>query len=413
MSLLSDVFPKERRGTITAIIAASISIGLGAAVTLGGAVADAWDAAYPNGGAPLGFSGWQAAFIVAALPGVVISFLLWRLPEPVRGAADGIVQPKDPKPFSASWNTLAAILPGFAWLNFLRQKAPAKSWAVNIGLLALIISAGFFLIQWTNGLRESNPVALSIGGIDLTGNNLQWLVSGFGVYILVCWIQSLRLSDKASHAVIIQSPSVWLAVIIAALQMVINYGVMAWTPAYIIKEFNQTAAQTGAVFGPISACIGIIGPLIAGPLSDWVHRRIESGRLYVTLVALTVSPLLALIVYNVDSVVMFYVTFCFYGLILTMWLPPIYAAYLDLVLPRMRGMMMSFYILASTITGLGLGPYSVGLISDVNGGDLGNAILCTNFVAPFLVVSIILLIRRLQKDESLILSRARAAGEPV
>jgi len=413
LSLLSDVFPKEKRGTITAIIAAAIAIGLGAAVTLGGAVADFWDAAYPHGGAPFGFSGWQAAFIAAALPGVIISVLLWRLPEPVRGAADGIIQPKDPKPFTASWNTLAAILPGFAWLNFLRRKAPASSWIANIGLLALIIAAVFFLSHWTNGLRANNPIALSIGDVHFTGNTLQWLVSGFGVYVLVCWIQSLRLSDKVSHAVIIQSPSLWLAISIAALQMIINYGIMAWTPAYIIKEFNQSAAKTGAIFGPIAAGLGIVGPLIAGPVSDWAHKRIAAGRLYVTLIALTVSPLLALIVYNVDSLVMFYVTFCFYSLILTMWLPPIYAAYLDLVLPRMRGTVMSFYILITTITGLGLGPYMVGLISDLNGGKLGTAILCTNFVAPLIVVLTIFLIRRLKKDEALILTRARAAGEPV
>lgn len=413
LSLLSDVFPKERRGMVTAVIAAAIATGLGGAVLLGGVVADAWDAAYSAGSAPFGFSGWQAAFIVAALPGIVLAILLWRLPEPMRGLADGIVQPPDPKPFAASWNTLAAIIPGFAWLNFLRRKAPLRSWLVNIGLLILITAAAIYMIRWTNGLRASNPVALSIGGIDFTGNTLQWLVSGFGAYVLVCWIQSLRLSDRASHAVIIKSPSVWLAIGIASLQLIINYGVMGWTPPYIIKTFNQTAAETGAIFGPLSAVLGIVGPLIAGPVSDWAHKRIAAGRLYVTLFALGVSPLLSLIVYTADSLPMFYATFCVYALILTMWMPPIYAAYLDLVLPRMRGMVMSFYILLTTITGLGLGPYTVGLISDVNGGNLGSAILYTNLAAPLIVVLIVLLIRRLKKDEALILSRARAAGEPV
>jgi len=188
---------------------------------------------------------------------------------------------------------------------------------------------------------------------------------------------------------------------------------MGWTPPYIIKKFNQTAAETGAIFGPLSAILGIVGPLIAGPVSDWANKRIAAGRLYVTLFALGVSPLLALIVYTADSLVMFYVAFCFYALILTMWMPPIYAACMDLVLPRMRGTVMSFYILLTTITGLGFGPYTVGLISDLNGGNLGSAILCTNLAAPLIVVLIVLLIRRLKKDETLILSRARAAGEPV
>ena len=412
-SFLSDVFPKERRGMVTAVIAAAVATGLGGAVMLGGVVADAWDAAYPGGSAPLGFSGWQAAFIVAALPGVILSILLWRLPEPTRGAADGIMQPPDPKPFTTAWNTLAAIIPIFAWLNLFRRKAPPRSWSVNIGLLVLITTAAFLMIRWTDGLRPSNPAALTIGGIDFTGNALQWLVSGFGAYVLVCWIQSLHLSDRAAYAVIIKSPSVWLVIGIASLQLIINYGVMGWTPPYIIKRFGQTAAKTGAIFGPLSAILGIIGPLIAGPVSDWAHKRIAAGRLYVTLFALSISPLLALIVYTADSLPMFYATFCVYALILTMWMPPIYAACLDLVLPRMRGMVMSFYILLTTITGLGLGPYIVGLISDINGGNLGSAILYAYLVSPLIVVLIVLLIRRLKKDEALILSRARAAGEQV
>ena len=175
------------------------------------------------------------------------------------------------------------------------------------------------------------------------GNALQWLVSGFGAYVLVCWIQSLHLSDRAAHAVIAKSPSVWFAIGIASLQLIINYGIMGWTPPYIISKFNQTAAATGAIFGPLAAILGIIGPLIAGPVSDWAHKRITSGRLYITLFSLGVSPLLAIVVYTVDSLTMFYVTFCIYALVLTMWMPPIYAAYLDLVLPRMRAIRSSVH----------------------------------------------------------------------
>jgi fucose permease len=98
--------------------------------------------------------------------------------------------------------------------------------------------------------------------------------------------------------------------------------------------------------------------------------------------------------------------------VLTMWMPPLYATMFDLVLPRMRGITASTYIVVTTIFGLGIGPYAVGMISDAT-GDLGLAILSINWVSPVIVVLLLILAARVTRDEGAILSRARAAGEPV
>jgi MFS family permease len=99
--------------------------------------------------------------------------------------------------------------------------------------------------------------------------------------------------------------------------------------------------------------------------------------------------------------------------VLTGWLPPLYTIMFEQVLPRMRGITSSIYVIASTIFGLGLGPYLVGMMSDANGGDLGAAILGINWVAPAIVLMLLVLARRAQRDEESILRRAGNAGEPV
>ena len=213
MSLLADSFPKERRGMISAAMAIAVALGLGAALVdrrhdrrrLGRALAG-------GGGAPLGLKGWQAAFIVAALPGFVLAVLLLRLPEPVRGAADGIAPPPDPHPFRASARTLTAILPFSVWASFARQRASARIWATNLAGLALILAAVIALTVWTDGLRSHNPVALRIGSWNLTGNTLQWIVSGFGAYVLLNWLQSLQLGDRPTFAAIARSPAMILLI---------------------------------------------------------------------------------------------------------------------------------------------------------------------------------------------------------
>lgn len=410
LSLLSDSFPKEKRGMIGAAMAVAVALGLGAALTIGGSIADWWDVTWPDrANAPMGFAGWQAAFIGAALPGLVLAFLMWRLPEPERGVADGIKAPADPHPFRASFRLLGAILPVGIWIYFLNRRASAGMWALNLLVLAVIVAGGVGLTQWTDSLRSANPVVIA----GLTGNGVQWLVSGLGFYVLFNWFQSMRLGDKVSFAVMLGSPALLVVILMAALQTTLNYAVMAFTPSYLIGHFNQSATQVGLIFGPFIAGLGILGPVIAGPLSDWAEQRFKAGRLVITLISLIISPLCAIAVYTTDSLAMFYVFFVAFSLSTTMWLPSIYATLMELVLPRMRGMVTSFYILAVTLLGQGMGPYAVGLMSDRNGGDLAAAILSLYWVAIPIVVLAAVAIWRYRIDEPLVLARARAAGEPV
>jgi MFS family permease len=410
MSLLADTFPRQKRGMVTSFMAAAVALGLGGALVLGGMTADAWDSAWPQGGAPLGFKGWQAAFIAAAIPGFLLGLVLLRLPEPVRGGADGLPPHHDPRPFLASWRTLYAILPLGCWFNLARRRASALTWAINLAGLAGIIAMGRGLTAWTNGLRPNAP-PLHLAGITIGGSALQWSITGFGCYVLLNWLQSLRLTDRPAFALIARSPAMLLVLAIGALQSVINYGVMGFTPSYLIQHFHESPARVGLVFGSLAALIGIIGPLIAGPLSDRVHARFPGGRLYVTLASLTISPFLGFLTYRAADLTSFYLWFAAYSIALTMWLPPIYATYLDLVLPRMRGTVISVYILTMTVIGLGTGPYAVGLMSDLNGGDLASAILNLYWIGPLIVLLIVAAIRRLPKDEALLVGRASQAGE--
>ena len=55
----------------------------------------------------------------------------------------------------------------------------------------------------------------------------------------------------------------------------------------------------------------------------------------------------------------------------------------------------------------------VGIVSDRNGGDLGQAIISINVVAPVIAIILVYVLTRIQRDEDSVIPRARAAGEPV
>ena len=406
-SILFDVFPKHKRGMVSAVMAAAVALGMGSALWLGGTVADYWDQAYALIDAPLGLKGWQAAFIAASIPGFILGILLLKMKEPPRGLADGITHKEDPHPFRESLITLTSILPVLAWFNFARLKVSKRDWLINIAGGSFFIVLAIVLIDWSNGLREANAIALSIGSLNLTGNTLQWSLVSFGSYVVLSWLQSLKYRDRSAFTLIAHSKSMTLLVMAVALQNILNYGVMAWTPVYLMKTFNQSPTEVGLVFGAIVAGVGVIGPMISGPVSDWINQRVAAGRIYVTLVSLITSSVLVIATFNAQSITAFYAWFVLFSFTLTMWLPPLYACLMDLVLPRMRGIVMSYYILAITIFGLGIGPYAVGLISDTNGGNLGEAILNIYMISPVIIILVALLIKLFPSDEKKVLVQAK------
>jgi len=410
ISLVMDHYAKPRRGFAMAVIAAAIALGLGGSSVLGGVAADWWDRLHGGGAAPLGLKGWQFAFLVAAAPGLILAVLLWRMPEPQRGRLDGIESPPDPHPFRASLALLGAVTPGPNWLALAGRRASARYWGVNLSATLLVIAAAMALTRITSALSPRPP--LHLGSLAVSPHVLQWSVVGFGALVIVNLLQRLSLADRPAFEVIRRSPTLLLCLGIAALQMMINYGTMGFTPSFLMKHYGLSPAATGLQFGVLAGALGIVGPMIAGPLSDHINVRYPGvGRACVTLVSLGVSPLIAIWVYHAPDPASFYLRFVLYSLVLTAWYPPLYAIMFEQVLPRMRGITASLYIMVYTLFGIGIGPFLVGMIADANGGDLATAILAINWVAPAIVVMLVALTLRVRRDEAGLIERARRGGE--
>lgn len=410
-SIIFDEFPRHRRGTAMAAMGVATALGLGLSMTLGGVVSAWWDARYPDGA--WGFSGWQFAFLVASAPGLLLGWLILRMREPVRGRMDGIETVPDPHPFKASGAVLASVTPGANWWMLWRRDAGAKQWAINLGGLAVIVAVCWGLTQLAQAFSPSVQKPLSAIGLGWDTHVLQWIVAGFGAFVILNLFQALKLTDRPTYNVVL-SPSLILLMMVGGFQTAINYGVMGFTPSFLIGHFGLSQATTALQFGLLAAALGFVGPLIAGPLSDWLTVRMGGrGRVWLTIFALGVSPLIGIWTYSAEDPTSFYIRFAIYSVILTLWLPPIYSLYYDLVLPRMRGITSSIYIIISTLLGLGMGPYFVGIVADRNGGDLGQAIMSVNVVAPAVLLCLFIVLWRIGKDETTILERARAGGEKV
>jgi MFS family permease len=102
-----------------------------------------------------------------------------------------------------------------------------------------------------------------------------------------------------------------------------------------------------------------------------------------------------------------------------MWVGCAASTVADLVLPRMRALASSFYILMNTFVGLALGPYTIGRVSDalVAGGAspedaLRSAMLSALGIFALVTAALLAAARHVAEDERTRVDRARAAGEP-
>ena len=134
--------------------------------------------------------------------------------------------------------------------------------------------------------------------------------------------------------------------------------------------------------------------------------------MYLLFAALLGFTALTFVQFNTGDRQTFFVTYFFALLLLTVWPPIMLATAQDLVIPRLRGVGFAVQTLASSLVGLGLGPYMVGLISDAT-GDLRLAILSLFALMPVLLLLVWRCARVLPESERTVVERARAAGEAL
>ncbi len=415
-SLLADWFPKEKRATALSIYSSGIFIGAGLSFMISGVVVDGWNKAYANGGAPLGLAGWQAAFLVVGIPGLILAAIVLSLREPPRGLAEGILTkgPREPHPFRKMFAELGTVLPPFTLFSLRRIGAPADVIRRNIIALVMVIVLAVAMTLWTDQLvpPEKLKTMFQIGGARITPNAIQWAAMALGGYGVFSWAQSLSVRDRPLHTLMWGTPTFLQAVGVGTLISFGSYAVGAFIFVYAFRNLGATPKDAGIALGLGSALGGWIGTSLGGIVGDAWKKRSGTGRLKLTFIASALPLPIAFYAYSTHDLNVFYLCYFLVVLVGTFWLGGVTATMQDLVLPRMRGSAGAMFFMGTTLIGLGNGPYVVGLISDVT-GDLRIAILATYLAAPVVWLLLILAIRGLPKAEASRIERARAAGEQV
>ncbi|MEN8160241.1 MAG: MFS transporter, partial [Myxococcota bacterium] len=400
-SLLGDWFEPRRRGFALAVYSSGVYIGAGIGIFLGGWIVEGWQLLYPEGGAPFGLRGWQVAFFAVGLPGLAVALWVHSLREPRRGQSEGMMEvAPHPHPFREFGSELFAVLPPFTLVSLARLGGGRAVAANLVGAVAVAVAAA--------------------GLAALTGDPVQWIALGIGCYCAISWAQGLGRRDPVAFALIFRSRALPLLAVGFASISFVTYGFGFWGPSFFVRVHGVSEGEVGTVVGLSAAVGGWLGVSLGGLLSDHLKLRAANGRIWVGWLTALLSLPSGWVLLHTESLILAYVMNFLFAVTSPLWLGAAASAVNELVLPRLRALASAFYILLLTFIGLALGPYTMGLLSDVfaaGGADSGIALRDAMSIGlgMFFVSAVVLAgaARFLPTEEASRVERARAAGEPV
>ena len=389
-SLISDWFPKRLRATALAIYSSGIYIGSGISLFLGGFIVQAWNSHFPSGG-PFGLVGWQAAFMVVGVPGLLLALIVSRLREPVRGAADGVSSVVAERPFRELGVDLLSIMPPFTLVAAARSGK--RSFLKNLICLTVIAASACFLAA-------------------VTGDQGQWITLGVGLYAVFSWAAALGENDKPAFALMFKTRVFVATVVGFGLVGCVAYAATFWATPYAIRVLGMAPQTAGMLVGSLTAAGGFLGMVSGGRLADRLRISNPVGRIKLMLAATALLPIPYMAAFLTEDRTLFvlmqfpvaFLSSCSFGASA--------ATLQDLVLPRMRGTAAAAFFLGTTLIGLSLGPYLAGSLSRAT-GDLGVAMALLLWAVPLALLCFGFVHRHLAKAERTLLRRARMAGEII
>ncbi|MFM8394776.1 MAG: MFS transporter, partial [Acidobacteriota bacterium] len=155
-SMIGDLFPPRQRARAISIFMLGLPVGIFLSYWLTGMIVE-W--ATPLVG-PL--NAWKMPFFVATIPGLLLAWIVRRLPEPVRGANDPVPTAR-PTGDGSPWRRLLTI-PTLWWLIVSGALHNFNGYAVNAFLPA-------YLGRYHGlGLRQANTIcAIVLGAVGVIG----------------------------------------------------------------------------------------------------------------------------------------------------------------------------------------------------------------------------------------------------
>jgi MFS family permease len=153
-------------------------------------------------------------------------------------------------------------------------------------------------------------------------------------------------------------------IVAQALTALWGWGLMWWTPAFLMRSYSLNVAQAGGILGPIH----LIGGSAAMVASTWLLSRpwLADERRTLRLLALNIgfATVVTAIIYSTHSLALTKALFWLFVPSIYLYLGPGFGILNNLAQPKMRAMYCATLLFLANICNLIIAPQMVGLLSD-------------------------------------------------
>jgi MFS family permease len=264
-SILSNLFPRDRLTFALSVFSIGALIGASGAFAIGGFVIHSLGdgISLPVLGH---LSAWRIAFIVTGLPGLVLCFAIFLIPEPPRGA-DAIQH--------ATWRALVQFV--------------ASQWRFFVAHLTgfgFVITAAYGFLAWapsflirSHGMSPAQA-GLSLAGLILASGVVGFVVSGRLVDILMrrgisdahfryYFVASLVLALSGALAFQVKSDSAFFALLFVA-QIPMGISAIAASAIQLVTPSNLRGRVSAMYLVIAGTCGMVLGPALVAGFTDFL-----------------------------------------------------------------------------------------------------------------------------------------------
>jgi MFS family permease len=168
-----------------------------------------------------------------------------------------------------------------------------------------------------------------------------------------------------------------------ALTALWGWGLMWWTPAFLMRSYDLTAGQAGAVTGPIH----LVGGTLATVFTGWLMGRpvMADPRRIAWLMGagIGIASVVSAVIYTTHSLELSRILFWIFIPSIYFYIGPSFGLLNNLAQPRMRALFCATTLFVANVGNLVIAPQVVGLLSDwfapnhiANAESLRLAMLC-------------------------------------
>ncbi len=158
----------------------------------------------------------------------------------------------------------------------------------------------------------------------------------------------------------------------AGLHAFVSYGAGTWNAPFFIRIHEMSLTDIGSILALIAG-VGAIGTFFGGYISDKLSDRTDDKRWYfwVPGIATLVMVPFQLVAYLYGGVWAVVASLMMVAILGNAYLGPSFAMTQALVSLRMRAVASAILLFVLNLIGMGLGPYLVGVLSDILTPDFG------------------------------------------